>query len=133
MRNYSTFALLTNFLKMFESSFKKIYLATIVISFLGFLFLLFFAKPVIYWLYGYNPSLIGTAEFEMFQAAKTTYLARVTTAYFIWGTTTICFLLSSLAIYRQTFSIYFNLIILILSLLIISLFTIATQIPTRVF
>jgi magnesium-transporting ATPase (P-type) len=115
-------------------NFKRAYLITIIFSLLGFIFQLLFRDKIIYSLYGYDPSIIGTSAFEAFQATKETYFARNLSYVISLGITVLCFISSCIAIHRRIYlKYYFTYIVFIISLLLILLYFIASSIPKRSF
>ena len=58
------------------------YILIITVSIAGLPFLVFCKEPLIYWIYGYDLSLINDYSAESFIAIKTTAYARMLVSYY---------------------------------------------------
>ena len=113
--------------------FKIAYLIIIVIAFLG-LPLVYAQAPLIYFLYGYDSTLIGSSSTQAYAAFNETVPARNLLYLIVAGSTFLCFIFSCIAIYRRIYLKYhFTYIAFIFSLLLMFLYYVASLIPRRSF
>jgi Sec-independent protein secretion pathway component TatC len=86
--------------------FKVVYLTSIILSLFGVVFLYFIKDPLFYYLYGFSPELIGSAESEAWTAHEVTLQARLISSYFFMADTVICLFLSFAALYKRIYLKY---------------------------
>lgn len=96
--------------------FKKIYLTTVLCFFFVPFFLILFGHTLIDLLHGYDSYIIETDANYAWEAFGATRITKFAVFYIVWGINAFCFVLSCIAMYRRIYSIYFNLLIFILSL-----------------
>jgi hypothetical protein len=89
--------------KEISPKFKAVYIAAILLSGFGLIFLFTVMKPLVYILYGYDPRIIGTDSIEDFRAFRETFPARVISFYIVAGANILCFILSFVALFRRTY------------------------------
>lgn len=112
--------------------FKYVYLGFIVVTLLGFIFLMFFRDKAVYILYGYDPGLIGRGSREAYEAFDKTLFARQVLYYLIVGSTAVCLVFSCVAVYFKVYvEYYFSHFIFLICVILIGLYTIASVIPRR--
>lgn len=79
-------------------SVKKVYIAVVILTVLGFgLFLI--NVQLVYALYGYSPDLIGSDNFDAFQAIRDTYPMRVSIFQTAVAIDFVCFIFSLVVIF----------------------------------
>ncbi len=113
-------------------TFRAIYLLLIVLMLGGLVFNVQFRDSTFYWFYGYDPSIIGSAKVEAFQAARETSKARQLAYYLTLGMTILCLIFSAVAVYSKVYvSYYFSHIMFLISAVLLALYAIASVIPRR--
>jgi peptidoglycan/LPS O-acetylase OafA/YrhL len=113
--------------------FKTIYVIAIGISLLAFAFM-FVRDPVIYYLYGYDPALIGSSAGEAFVAFKRTQLARDVFYFIALGAAIFTLVASCIAIYRRVYlDFYFSYFVCFANVLLLLAYFIGLVIPKRSF
>ena len=114
--------------------FRKMYKLTVIFSILGIFYLYFVNEPLVYFLYGYDQSVIGAYTAESFMASEKTFLARRSAFYAVLAWTFLSWLFSLLSIFFEIrFKYNFNHIVFIFSSIFILLLGIASIIPRRTF
>lgn len=104
--------------------FRRAYLITIILSFLGIFFVLFLNTKLAYFLNGYDSNVVNEYTAKSFQAVRETYPARMFGILIVYAITILCLILSCVAIYRRIYlSYYLTQISLIFSVLLSLFYT----------